>query len=165
MPRRRSSTGSLRLTPDDGVTGPIERKVIECRRQRAPSEVALALDLKAGDAAVQIRRLLYFRSPGGPGRHLAARHLVQGAHGRAAHRLPGADVRAVRAGVRRAHDPRRGKLRAVGADAPAAELLQVAPGYPLLSVERLSYTYGDKPVEFRRGLYNTASHFYRNELQ
>mgnify|MGYP002346777938 CR=1 FL=1 len=35
---------------------------------------------------------------------------------------------------------------------------------PLLSVERLSHTYGDKPVELRRGLYNTESHYYRNEL-
>jgi len=40
----------------------------------------------------------------------------------------------------------------------------VAVGSPLLSVERLSRTYGDKPVELRRGLYNTAAHYYRNEL-
>ena len=52
-------------------------------------------------------------------------------------------------------------MAAVAARAP---LLAVAPGFPLLSVERLSFTYGDKPVELRRGLYNTAQHFYRNEL-
>jgi len=40
----------------------------------------------------------------------------------------------------------------------------VAPGAPLLSVERLSFTYGDRPVELRRGLYHTAHHHYRNEL-
>ena len=56
------------------------------------------------------------------------------------------------------------KLRAVAADPTSAALLNVPEGYPLLSVERLSHTYGDKPVEFRRGLYNTASHFYRNEV-
>ena len=56
------------------------------------------------------------------------------------------------------------KIRAVAADAATAELLQVQHGAPLLSVERLSHTYGDKPVELRRGLYNTASHYYRNEL-
>jgi GntR family transcriptional regulator len=56
------------------------------------------------------------------------------------------------------------KLRAVAADAASASLLGVNEGYPLLSVERLSLTYGDRPVEFRRGLYNTASHFYRNEV-
>jgi len=56
------------------------------------------------------------------------------------------------------------KIRALAADAASAELLGVAPGAPLLSVERLSFTYGDKPVELRRGLYNTERHFYRNEL-
>ena len=45
-----------------------------------------------------------------------------------------------------------------------AALLQLPAGAPLLSVERLSHTYGDRPVEVRRGLYNTESHFYRNEL-
>jgi GntR family transcriptional regulator len=50
------------------------------------------------------------------------------------------------------------------ADASAAELLAVSPGAPLLRVERLSMTYGDKPVELRRGLYNTSSHHYRNDL-
>ena len=56
------------------------------------------------------------------------------------------------------------KIRAVAADADEAALLGVAAGAPLLSVERLSYTYGDRPVELRRGLYHTASHHYRNEL-
>jgi GntR family transcriptional regulator len=56
------------------------------------------------------------------------------------------------------------KLRALAADAPTAALLAVPGGFPLLSVERLSFTYGDRPVELRRGLYNTDQHFYRNEL-
>jgi GntR family transcriptional regulator len=56
------------------------------------------------------------------------------------------------------------QLRAVAADSIAAELLQVKPGTPLLSVERLSLTYDDQPVELRRGLYNTEAHYYRNEL-
>jgi GntR family transcriptional regulator len=43
-------------------------------------------------------------------------------------------------------------------------LLAVAEGAPLLSVERLAYTYGDRPVELRRGLYHTQAHHYRNEL-
>jgi GntR family transcriptional regulator len=35
----------------------------------------------------------------------------------------------------------------------------------LLSVERISFTYGDKPIEWRRGLYRTENYHYRNELQ
>ena len=56
------------------------------------------------------------------------------------------------------------QIRAVCADAVVAELLSIAPGTPLLNVERVSYTYGDKPVELRRGLYLTSQHHYRNEL-
>jgi GntR family transcriptional regulator len=55
-------------------------------------------------------------------------------------------------------------IRAVAADRTSAELLKVAEGSPLLSVERTTYTYGDKPVEWRRGLYSTAEHYYHNEL-
>jgi len=40
----------------------------------------------------------------------------------------------------------------------------VAVGSPLLSVERLSMTYDDKPVELRRGLYGTTHYHYRNQL-
>ena len=56
------------------------------------------------------------------------------------------------------------QIRAVCADEVAAELLAVEQGTPLLSVERISFTYGDKAVELRRGLYLTSAHHYRNEL-
>lgn len=56
------------------------------------------------------------------------------------------------------------RIRAVAADAGTAGLLSVAPGSPLLSVERVSHTFGDKPVELRRGLYVTTRHYYQNEL-
>jgi GntR family transcriptional regulator len=56
------------------------------------------------------------------------------------------------------------QIRAVAADADAAALLQVAPGAPLLAVDRVSFTYGDRPVELRRGRYDTRTHHYRNRL-
>jgi GntR family transcriptional regulator len=56
------------------------------------------------------------------------------------------------------------RIRAVAADAATAELLSVTAGSPLLSVERVSHTFGDKPVELRRGLYVTTRHYYQNEL-
>jgi GntR family transcriptional regulator len=56
------------------------------------------------------------------------------------------------------------KIRAVAADAQQAALLDVAKGTPLLSVERLAFTYNDMPMELRRGLYRTDAHHYRNEL-
>ncbi|WKB52550.1 GntR family transcriptional regulator [Eleftheria terrae] len=155
----------LRLMPDDGEASPVERKFIDCRRLRAPAEVARALELKSGDAALQIRRLLYFRGQpvvfddiwlhGMLFKGLTAERLSD-------YRGPMYGLFETEFGVRmiRAEE----KLRAVSADATAAGLLNLAEGAPLLSVERLSLTYGDKPVELRRGLYNTAAHFYRNEV-
>jgi GntR family transcriptional regulator len=40
----------------------------------------------------------------------------------------------------------------------------VRSGAPLLLVERTAYTYGDKPVEWRRGHYRTDRFHYRNDL-
>ena len=155
----------LRLTPDDGEAGGLERRFIDCRRQRPGADVARALQLRASDAAVQVRRLLSFRGkpvvlddiwlPGALFKGLTAERLSE-------YRGPMYGLFESEFGVRmiRAEE----KIRAVAADDGAAELLALEPGAPLLSVERLSLTYGDKPVELRRGLYDTASHFYRNEL-
>ena len=49
----------LRLLPDSGDTtteGPAERRIIECKRQRAPADIARALGLRSGDAVLQVRR-------------------------------------------------------------------------------------------------------------
>ncbi len=156
----------LRLKPDDGVeTGRTERRFIDCRRLRAPADVARALDLKGGDMAVQIRRLLRLSGkpvvlddiwlPGLQFKGLTAERLSD-------YKGPMYALFETEFGVRmiRAEE----QLRAVAADAAAAALLNVPVGAPLLSVERLSLTYGDKPVELRRGLYNTQSHYYGNAL-
>jgi len=56
------------------------------------------------------------------------------------------------------------RLRAVAATADAAAALQVEPGSPLLRVDRVSYTYGDRAIEFRRGHCVTDDFHYRNAL-
>ena len=56
------------------------------------------------------------------------------------------------------------RLHAVAADASSAALLGVAPGTPLLAVDRVAYTYGDRPVEWRRGLCATRDEHYWNTL-
>jgi GntR family transcriptional regulator len=56
------------------------------------------------------------------------------------------------------------RLRAVAADGVAATHLRVAKGSPLLCVDRIAFTYGDKPVEWRRGLCVTDGYSYFNEL-
>ena len=155
----------LRLMPDDGGDSRLQRRLLECRRMRAPAEVARALDLKAGEAAVQIRRLLLSQGvgvvldeiwlPGPLFKGLTAERL-------SGWRGPMYGLFETEFGVRmvRAEE----KIRAVSASEDDAALLGGAAGVPLLLVERLSFTYGDKPVELRRGLYRTDRFHYRNQL-
>lgn len=155
----------LRLKAENGSDPALSRKLLDCRRMRAPADVARSLALKAGEAAVQIRRLLLNGEqpvvlddiwlPGNLFKGLTAERL-QDWRG-PMYRLFEAEfsVHMVRAEE---------KLRAVAAAGEDAELLALPAGTPLLSVERLSFTYGDRPVELRRGLYHTAAHHYRNEL-
>ena len=155
----------LRLTADDGSAAPLQRRLLDCRRMRAPAEVARLLGLKGGEAAVQVRRLLLADGrpvvlddlwlPGTPFNGLTAERLE--AWRGPMYRLFEAEfsVHMIRAEE---------KVRAVAAAAEEAEVLGLEPGSPLLSVERLSFTYGDRPVELRRGLYHTAAHHYRNQL-
>jgi GntR family transcriptional regulator len=56
------------------------------------------------------------------------------------------------------------RLHAVSADTATAALLRVATGAPLLAVDRVAYTYGDRPVEVRRGLCTTRHEHYWNAL-
>lgn len=49
----------LRLAPDEeGEGGRAESRILECRRLRAPAEIARALELRAGETVVTIRRQL-----------------------------------------------------------------------------------------------------------
>ena len=158
----------LKLVPDSGDVdseGPAEREIVDCRRQRASAEVARALALRSGDAVLQVRRVLAYRGtptileelwlPGAPFKGLTAERLR-------AWRGPMYALFETEFGVRmvRAEE----KIRAVAADAQQAALLKVEQGSPLLSVERVAYTYNDVPMELRRGLYRTDSHHYRNDL-
>ena len=56
------------------------------------------------------------------------------------------------------------KIRAESAIDGRELLLKVKHGTPLLSVERVAYTYQDEPMELRRGYYRTDTHHYLNTL-
>lgn len=154
----------LRLVADDGTTG-FTRELVHCRRARANAETARALQLRTSAPVIEVRRRLL--------RHgqaivlddlwLPERHFEG---------LTGAVIDAYTGTLYALFEARFGvhmvraeeKLRAVAASADAAELLHVPAGGPLLSVERVAYTYGDRPVELRRGLYHTDADHYRNDL-
>jgi GntR family transcriptional regulator len=155
----------LRLQPDDGRDAPAHSRFLECRRQRATAEVAALLELKAGDPVVFIRRLLSFDDlptvlddiwlPGSVFKGLTAERLAQ-YHG------PLYGLFETEFGTRMIRADER--IRAVAADVASAALLEVDPGTPLLLVERVSFTYGDRPVEIRRGMCVTRQHHYHNTL-
>ncbi|MGA2548763.1 MAG: GntR family transcriptional regulator [Burkholderiaceae bacterium] len=155
----------LRLVSETGLPVHPESRFLDCRRVRAPSDVARHLELKAGDAVVVVRRLLLIEDKptildeiwlhGGLFKGLTAERLAE-------YKGPMYGLFESEFGVRMIQATE--KLRAVAADASTAELLAVSPGAPLLSVERISQTYGNRPVEVRRGLYVTARHYYENEL-
>ena len=155
----------LRLMPEQGERVAMQRRFLDFKRLRAPAEVARALDLKAGDGVLQLRRLLLSGDapvvlddiwlPARLFKGLTAQRLQ-------AYRGPMYGLFEAEFGVQmiRAEE----KIRAVSARGEEAALLGAAPGAPLLRVERRSFTYAGRPVELRRGLYRTEAHYYRNEL-
>jgi len=56
------------------------------------------------------------------------------------------------------------RLRAVGADDEISTLLAIPKDTPMLKVDRISFTYADRPVELRVGHYVTDRYHYRNSL-
>lgn len=154
----------LRLVADDGATG-FRRELVHCRRARATAETARALHLRPAEPVIEVRRLLLrgARPVVLDDLWLPERHFG-GLDSEQINAYPGT-LYALFEEKFRVHMVRaEEKLRAVSATAEAAALLGVAEGRPLLSVERVAYTYGDRPVELRRGLYCTDADFYRNEL-
>jgi GntR family transcriptional regulator len=155
----------LRVVPNEGGVAVPQSLPLECWRAKAGQEAARILDIPLGASIIIVRRLLKFN-----GKPVVVDEIY----------LPGEvflgltlevlqnnqdslyTLFETRFGVRMIRAEER--IRAVAADRTSAELLDVAEGSPLLSVERVTFTYGDKPVEWRRGLYSTAEHYYLNEL-
>src|SRR6267378_2239928 len=153
------------LAPDRGELVTASSRFVECGRLRATAEIAARLGLRSGAPLIHVRRVLLFGGlprvlddiwlPAGPFRDLSAERLAQ-------YKGPLYGLFESEFGVRmiRAEE----QLRAVAATANDAALLQVEPGSPLLRVDRVSYTYGDRAIEFRRGHCVTDDFHYRNAL-
>lgn len=155
----------LRLMADDGRLVEPQALPLECWRAKAGHEAARMLAIKFGAPIVIVRRIL----------KLAAKPVVLEEI-----YLPGelcADLDLImleeyagsfyslleaRFGVRvlRAEE----RLRARALDAVNARALELEAGTPVLSVERISYTYAERPVEWRQSLYVTNQYYYANEL-
>ena len=155
----------LRLVPNSGDITPPQSVPLDRWRARAGQEASRVLGLELGSPIIIVRRVLKFSGkpivldelylPG---------DLFQGLSLEVLQSYSGSiySLFESRYGVRMIRAEER--LRAVAADRQTADTLGVIEASPLLSVERVTYTYGDRAVEWRRGLYSTAEHYYLNEL-
>lgn len=155
----------LRLMPIHGEIVPSRSVPLECWRAKAGPEAARTLNIELSDPIIVVRRLLEFSAkpvvvdeiylPGDAFSGMTF-DLLKEWQGSLYSLFEGHfGVRMIRAEER---------LRAIAADRTSADLLRVPEGQPLLSVERISYSYGDRPMEWRRGIYSTADYCYVNEL-
>jgi len=160
-----SSFRFLRIRRNDSVDEYPGSRLLDVRRAKASAQVARRLDLKAGDGVILLRRILEF---GGAPVVLDDITLPAGLF----RGLTKAKFETYRGSMYGFFETEFGvrilsaeeKLRAVAADRTTARLLRVATGTPLLAVDRITLTYGDRPVEWRRGLCVTKQHHYFNRL-
>ncbi|MGE5170992.1 MAG: GntR family transcriptional regulator [Rudaea sp.] len=155
----------LRIRRDDGRAEYPKSRLVDLRRVRASIDVARALAIKAGDPVYVLRRVLeYGGVPAVLDEITLPAALFRGLTRErcAAYRGSMYGFFESEFGVRMLRAEER--LRAVAADASCAALLKIAAGTPLLAVDRLAYTYGERPVELRRGLCTTRHEHYWNTL-
>lgn len=160
-----STVRFLRIRRDDGGDEYPASRLVDVRRAKASADVAKLLEIRNGDPVIQIRRTLEWGGkavvyddivlPAALFRGLTRAKLVA---------YPGSmyGFFETQFGVRMLHAQER--LKAVGADTASAAALGVPVGAPLLAVERVTFTFGGRPVEFRRGLCVTLAHHYANAI-
>jgi len=155
----------LCLAPEEGELPPFKNIPLACWRAKAGPDVARHLSVEPGALVIIVRRLLRFGEdpvvfdeiylPGELFSDLTMEVLRSAESSLYSLFESRFGVRAIRANER---------LRAVTADKVSADVLQVPEGSPLLLAERVTFTYGDRPVEWRRGFYSTRNYHYHNEL-
>ena len=155
----------LRIRRKDGVDEYPVSRLLEMRRVKASSEIARLLALKSGEAVIMLRRTLdYGGTPVVLDEIVVPSALFKGLTRARLDSYHGSiySFFETQFGVRMLRADER--ITAIAADDATAEVLDVPPGAPLLAVERVAYTYGDRPVEWRRGLCSTRNHYYLNRL-
>ena len=156
----------LRLTEKSGKKEKLENKLISFEKEKASNYIAKALAINTSSTLISIKRLLTFNGkplildfikiPAISFRGLSAEKVVE--KNGSMYRMYETDfgIQMLRADE---------KIKAVAANNESSSMLNVSENAPLLSVERLSYTYDDKPIEWRLGLCVTLDHYYKTELE
>jgi GntR family transcriptional regulator len=155
----------LRIRRNDGRDEVPASRLLDVRRAKASAEAARLLGLKPGEAVFVLRRILEYS-----GEPVVLDEItLPAARFRG---LTKAKAEAYRGSMYSFFETQFGvrmlkaqeRLRAIAADVASAALLGLAPGEPLLAVDRVTFTFGERPVEWRRGLCSTKHHHYLNEL-
>lgn len=155
----------LRMRRDDGVDEYPASRLIDVRRAKAGAEAARQLDLKPGEGVLVLRRVLELGgAPVVLDEITLPAALFRGLTKARAEAYRGSMYGFFETGFGVRMLKARERLKAIAADPASAALLGVEPGTPLLAVERVTTTYGDRPVELRRGLCATGRCHYLNVL-
>lgn len=155
----------LRLEPDSGEKLQLKNQFFACEYIKSDEYIAHLLKLKAGDPIIRIDRV-----QSSAGRPIVFEEIwlpegrFKGLTLNALNALSG-PMYALYEGEYATHMVRaEEKIKAVLANDDLAQYLQVPVGVALLSVERVAFTYGNKPVEIRHARYDTADQHYDNKL-
>jgi GntR family transcriptional regulator len=155
----------LRIRRNDGGDVVPVSRLLDVKRGKASADIARLLGLKSGEAVLVLHRVLdYAGEPVVLDEITLPATLFRG--------LTKARYDAYRGSMYSFFESQFGvrmlraqeRIRAVAADSATARILGIAPGAPLLAVERVTLTYGDRPVEVRKGLCATDAYHYLNEL-
>ena len=149
----------------DGLRESPVVELVSFERLRADDEAAAALRLRAGDPVIQIENRLLLQ-----GRAVIYDRLTLSStmfKGLTEKRLQDRS-----ATIYQLYQSEFGitivraleRARATAADRNATRVLGLATGTPVMQVRRAALTFGDRPVEYRVSIVNTAHHDYVNLL-
>lgn len=149
----------------DGLREPPQVDLVSFERLRVDDEPAEALQLRAGDPVIQIENRL--RLQGGAviyDRLTLPSILFKGLTEKRFRERSGTIYQLYQVDfgitVLRAKE----RARASAADRNAVRVLSLPFGQPVMQVRRTALTFGDRPVEYRISIINTAQHDYVNLL-
>ena len=161
----RSHFRFLRVMNNEGDTPYPDSIVVEFGRAKASAEIARLIDIRVGAPVFSVKRILSYSGkpiildeiclPAALFKGMTQEKLASYKGSFYSFYESQYGLRMIRAEER---------LSALAADKETATHLSLKTGVPLLCVDRIAYTYGDRPVEWRRGLCYTEAYSYHTEL-
>jgi len=155
----------LRITPDSGVVEEVDARLLDFWRIKLDDHSAGFLNVAEGSSGWLIRRIL---AP--EGEESIYEEI----------RLPGSSFETIEESMIHDHQCMlysmyesifnvrivyvEERVKAIIGEGEIVDRLGLLDGAPLLKVERVAYTYDDRPVELRRSYCNTTKHSYRNKI-